>query len=201
MLSSAVKEAYQSSRLRYIRINEQDEDARSFICTLFSDPEVHALTASMLLRPVGKSELDYLMREFSSALLGVLVCLIPDGDKKPRIIGELIIGEGGIPSSIAHNRTASIGLAISAEYQGKGYGREALDWAVDWAFRHGNLHTLGISTVAFNTRAAKMYQDMGFVAEGRRRQVVRFDRAWHDELLFSMTEDEWEASRRDDTTM
>jgi len=208
MITDKVSNAYQSARLRYVRITEHDNAMRSFLRKLFDDPRVHAQTSTMLLRPTGKGELDYLMGEYSSALLGVAIWLLPSevhnkGDKdagagpetKGVTIGELIVGEGGIPASIAHNRNASIGLAISPEYQGKGYGREAINWALDWAFRHGGMHTMSISTASFNTRAAQLYRDIGFVAEGRRRQVVWFDREWHDDLLFSMTEEEWEAVR------
>jgi RimJ/RimL family protein N-acetyltransferase len=208
MLTDALKTAYRSERLHYMRINQGDGRVRTLLLELFQDARVHALTTTMLLRPMGQRELDYLMGEYSNALLGVAICLLPsevertsqqaDGNDKPIMpimIGELVIGEGGMPGAIAHNRNASIGMAISSRYQGKGYGREALDWAADWAFRHGNLHSVSISTAAFNTRAAKLYRDAGFVEEGRRRQVIWLDRAWHDELLFSMTEEEWEAVR------
>lgn len=205
MITDSIKNAHQSQRLHYIRINQNDDHFRSFLTDLLQDPEVQALTTTMLLRPMGKNELDYLMGEYSSALLGVAICLLPSEispdalrpeENKPLIIGELVLGEGGIPSSIAHNRNASIGIAISSAYQGKGYGREALNWAVDWAFRHGNMHSVSISTASFNTRAAKLYRDLGFVEEGRRRQVIWFDRTWHDDLLFSMTEEEWEGMRK-----
>lgn len=204
MITDSIKTAYQSPRLQYIRINRQDEQFKAFLTNLFQDPQVHALTSTMLLRPTGDNEVDYLMDQYANALLGVAICLLPSKTPddsqmqettKPTIIGEMVLGEGGIPSSIAHNRNASIGIAISSQYQGKGYGREALTWGLDWAFRHGNLHSVSISTASFNTRAAKLYRDIGFVEEGRRRQVIWFDRAWYDELLFSMTEEEWERVR------
>lgn len=208
MISTRVKNVYQSHRLRYMRIVEDNQAHRKFIGELFSDPEIQALTSSMLLRPAGKDELNYLMGEFSRATLGMIICLLPSetspsGDKttgganeeQPVMIGEIILGEGGIPSSIAHNRAANIGLSIAAAYQGKGYGREAINWMLDWAFRHGAMHSVALSTVSYNTRAMNLYEDLGFVHEGRRRQVIWFDRTWHDDVMFSMTEEEWEALR------
>lgn len=208
MITDAVKNAYQSKRLRYIRIKEHDPKVRDFVSDLLSDPEVFAQTSTMMLRPIGKSELDYLMSVYSNALLGVIICLLPpeppaakggkdsaETTSEDVMIGNIIVGEGGIPGSIAHNRNTSVGLALSSAYQGKGYGREALNWAMDWAFRHAAMHTVSISTSSFNTRAAKLYRDMGFIDEGRRREVVWFDRQWHDELLFSLTEEEWDAAR------
>ncbi|KAK2609137.1 hypothetical protein QQS21_002364 [Conoideocrella luteorostrata] len=208
MLTEAVRNAYQSQRLCYMRINKQDDRVKSFLKDLFGDPEIHALANTMLMRPIGSDELDFLMGEFSSALLGVVICLLPsevpdeareaymknDGNQAI-IIGELTVGEGGVPGAIAHHRNASIGIALSSAYQGKGYGREAINWALDWAFRHANMHTIGISTASFNQRAMRLYEDMGFVREGRRREAVWFDRAWHDDVLFSMTQAEWEAIR------
>lgn len=40
----------------------------------------------------------------------------------------------------------------------KGYGGEALDWAIDLSFRHTNLDRIGIWAVEFNTRAATLYE-------------------------------------------
>lgn len=96
---------------------------------------------------------------------------------------------------MAQHRNIGLGLSLLKEYQGQGYGPEALNWALDWCFRHAGMHTVSIATASFNTRAAALYEKMGFVMEGRKRQVIWYDREWYDSILFSMTEHEWEVLR------
>lgn len=108
------------------------------------------------------------------------------------MIGHLTIGQGGIPATMAKNRSAALGLVLAKEHRGKGYGREALQWGVDWAFRHGNLHVLELWVYPFNEGAIKLYESVGFVCTGRRREVLYLDRKYYDELFYSITEEEWE---------
>lgn len=94
-----------------------------------------------------------------------------------------------------HHRNAEIGITILKEHQGKGYGREAINWMLDWGFKHAGLHTIGITTASYNPRAVHLYESMGFVVEGRRRQTIWQNRGWHDLIELGMTEKEWEALR------
>ncbi|OAQ69423.1 GCN5-related N-acetyltransferase (GNAT) domain-containingprotein [Purpureocillium lilacinum] len=115
--------------------------------------------------------------------------------KKPTIIGVICLGWGGGNPATAHHRGSSIGVSLAAAHQGRGYGREAIDWMLDWAFRHAGLHTVAITAASYNARACALYESMGFVREGCRRETIWMDRAWHDEIEFGMTEGEWEARR------
>lgn len=118
--------------------------------------------------------------------------------QKPTIIGVICLGWGGGNPATAHHRGSSIGVSLAAAHQGRGYGREAIDWMLDWAFRHAGLHTVAITAASYNARACALYESMGFVREGCRRETIWMDRAWHDEIEFGMTEGEWEARRQRD---
>lgn len=115
--------------------------------------------------------------------------------KKPTIIGVMCLGWGGISPSIAHHRSAPIGISLAKPYQNKGYRREAIDWMLDWAFKHAGLHSVTISAASYNPRAIHLYQGIGFSLDGRRRETIWYNRGWHDELDFGMTEREWEGLR------
>ena len=84
---------------------------------------------------------------------------------------------------------------MAAPYQNKGYGAEAINWALDWAFRFGGFHRVEISTVSYNERAMHRYTRLGFVEEGRRREAYWYDRKWYDVVSYSMLEGEWTALR------
>ena len=201
MITDGLGNSYRSKRLYYIRVQKDDAHFKTFLVDLMNNPQIHALTTNELLRPLGSTEVDSMLGAWTGALLGMAICLIPGNDAlkddlsgcgpEKVIIGELTVGEGGISPYAAHNRTASLSISLAPEYQNAGYGAEAINWALNWAFRHSGVHTVRISAYSYNTRAAKLYQKLGFIPEGRRRECIWFDRQWHDDLLFSMTEGEW----------
>ena len=88
-----------------------------------------------------------------------------------------------------------IGLSLAEEFRGQGYGGEAINWVLDWAFQHAGLHRIGLSAFSYNHNALKLYRKLGFVEEGREREAVFQNRAWHDIVLLSMLEHEWEELR------
>ncbi len=73
----------------------------------------------------------------------------------------------------------------------KGYGSEAINWAVDWAFNYANVHKVEIGTASYNERAAHLYERLGFKFEGRKREVIFMNRRWYDLVEFGMLEHEW----------
>lgn len=214
MITSSVQNVFQSSRLRYIGV-ENCKGFTKFITDILNDPEDHALSTTALIRPQGPQDVKEYFENINKSLIAVAICLkqtnsqpsVPTVDassqkgeeteENPVIIGYIMINYGGVPPAYQHRRTGTIGLSIASGFQNKGYGREAINWITDWGFRHAGLHTVRIETYSFNERAAYLYQDMGFVLDGRKRDIVPFDRKWYDALLFSMTEDEWEALRKE----
>ncbi|KAJ4104233.1 hypothetical protein NW760_010911 [Fusarium oxysporum] len=196
--------AYKSNRLEYIRADKTDGNLQKVALTILQDPVIQALSAPTMLLPKGPKEVDSYIDSVVNSLLGVAICLREDDDNdkteekenKPRtIIGVMCIGWGGISPTVAHHRTAEIGISLIKEHQGKGYGREAINWMVDWGFRHAGLHTIGITTTNYNPRGVYLYENIGFRLEGRRRDTIWMNRKWYDLIEFGMTEDEWESLR------
>ncbi|KAK3196817.1 hypothetical protein K4F52_000161 [Lecanicillium sp. MT-2017a] len=209
--SAALDNDFESKRLHYILVEDEDDDYKAVLKEMINEPSLQALSSEMITRPQGKTDIQFLATQYRKALLGVSICLQPseepaakeeeanakkdDGKKKPTIIGTLCIGWGGIPDSLRHHRNAYIGITLLKQYRGKGYGKEALNWGMDWAFRHAGLHTLSLTTTSFNEVGIRLYRSTGFTLEGRRREVVWCNRKWHDELIFNITEEEWEKLR------
>src|SRR5690554_7624314 len=59
-----------------------------------------------------------------------------------------------------------------------------------------NLHRVELQVYDFNPRGIRAYEKLGFVHEGRRREVVWREGAYHDMLLMSILEDEWRSEER-----
>ncbi|KAJ6789475.1 hypothetical protein PWT90_00276 [Aphanocladium album] len=196
--SEDVVNAWQTKRLRMIRVEVGDDHIREALAGIQQDPVVTALASSAALQPVGKSDLDGNISAMSGALLGVAIALLPDeaDDSKPVVIGNMTLGWGGISARTAQHRSASMSITLSKDWQGKGYGGEALNWMMDWAFAHAGLHTLSLTAASFNQRGIHLYKKLGFRVEGRRKETIYFNRGWYDEIDFGMTEHEWEALRQ-----
>jgi len=72
---------------------------------------------------------------------------------------------------------------------------EGINWALDWAFRVAGVHAVRLGVYSYNVRAIRLYERLGFVKEGAKRESVYLDRQWFAFLLYSMLESEWAAKR------
>lgn len=89
------------------------------------------------------------------------------------------------------NRGAKMGISIRPEDQGKGYGSEAIQWALEWAFVHAGLHRVALTVAEWNGRAIKVYEKLGFVLEGRMREALWKEGRWWDLLYMGVLSREW----------
>jgi RimJ/RimL family protein N-acetyltransferase len=94
-------------------------------------------------------------------------------------------------------RHAALGIAIfDRHYWGQGYGREAMELLLDYAFRHRNLNRVWLDTLDDNERAIRSYRAVGFVEEGRLRQDAWSDGRYKDSIVMGILREEW-LGRRD----
>lgn len=191
---------WRTERLEFLKVEESLEGIRELLEETNKDPIVLANASARVLRPQGKSDLDSQLESMSKAVLGLAICLRRTEEeikenKKPTMMGTMTLGWGGFNPRMAQHRSESIGIVLAKKYQNSGYGREALNWMIDFAFMHLGLHTVRLSAVDFNPRGIHLYQSLGFRLEGRRKETSYFNRKWVDELDFGMTEYEWEKMR------
>jgi RimJ/RimL family protein N-acetyltransferase len=105
---------------------------------------------------------------------------------------EKHIGNCGLHDIDWKNRTTEVGIMIGEkEYQGKGYGTEAMELLVKYGFEEVNLNRIYLRVHDFNIRAFKSYIKIGFIEEGRMRQAVFRKGKYHDTILMSILSEEW----------
>ncbi|KAF4553726.1 Hypothetical protein D9617_6g094580 [Elsinoe fawcettii] len=140
----------------------------------------------------------------NSTLLGAVICLPPSSstanasgessdskdESKPTPIGCIHLGS--LRDDMAHHRYTDIGIDILPEWQGKGYGSEAIAWALDWAFDRLNMHKVQIRAFGWNEGALKLYQRIGFTQEGRWREHLWHEGRYWDDIQFGMLAREWQ---------
>lgn len=91
------------------------------------------------------------------------------------------------------NRNALIGVGMwSAEDRNRGYGTDAVRAMVRWGFRHLNLHRIELSVEPENAAAMHVYEKIGFVSEGRRREHHYDDGCYRDEEIMGLLRREFE---------
>ena len=90
------------------------------------------------------------------------------------------------------NRSARLGIGILDPGRlGQGLGTEAIRLVLAWAFDHLNLHRVGLTVLADNSRAIAAYTRCGFVVEGRLRRTLLRNGVWHDDLTMAILKPHW----------
>lgn len=94
-------------------------------------------------------------------------------------------------------RSAWVGIGIGeADYRGKGYGTEAMQLILEYAFQGLNLNRVNLNVFAFNTRAIRSYEKCGFRYEGTQREVIyKEDQRW-DVIDMGILRSEWEERQK-----
>lgn len=89
------------------------------------------------------------------------------------------------------------GYVLSPDCWGRGYMTEAVRRAMEHGFLDLDLRLLSVSHYTFNDRSRRVIEKCGFVYEGTLRQTfLRYDGEVFDEAVYSITKDEWLASRQ-----
>jgi RimJ/RimL family protein N-acetyltransferase len=76
---------------------------------------------------------------------------------------------------------------------GKGYGYEATQLALRYAFDELNLHRVQVTVFSYNRRSLALVGRVGFQREGVFRERLQRDGQRHDMLLYGLLRREWEA--------
>lgn len=86
-----------------------------------------------------------------------------------------------------------VGIGIGEQaYRGRGYGTDAMQLVLRFAFQEMNLHRVSLDAVATNARAVRSYQKAGFVLEGQTRGTD-FRNGIRDNLVtMGILKTEWE---------
>ncbi|MDQ6825700.1 MAG: GNAT family N-acetyltransferase [Candidatus Eremiobacteraeota bacterium] len=87
---------------------------------------------------------------------------------------------------------ATLGYAVDAQHQGRGYATEAAVAVVRFAFDVLNLHRLETGYQPQNDRSGRVLRKLGFLVEGYARDYLLIAGAWRDSILVSLTNDAWQ---------
>ena len=108
---------------------------------------------------------------------------------------DALIGRISLDGISWPHRSANIGglVILDPDDRGQGYGREATEICLRFAFHELNLHRVALTVFAHNANAIRLYERLGFVHEGTHREFFERDGQRHDMLLYGLLRREWEA--------
>ncbi|MEL6691294.1 MAG: GNAT family protein, partial [Pseudomonadota bacterium] len=94
------------------------------------------------------------------------------------------------------DKRASLALGFLDEnLLGKGLGAEAMEAVAEFALGPLGLNRLSVRALAFNARAIRAYEKIGFVQEGVERQSALIGSEWHDDVLLGLIASDFAARR------
>jgi len=109
-----------------------------------------------------------------------------------KISDDSLIGFISLSDVLLKNRRGELGIGIPAkENRGKGYGSEAIQCLLRFAFDHLGLHKINLSVNANNMPAIHVYESLGFIREGINRQAFFHEGTWYDIYDYGLLQSEW----------
>jgi RimJ/RimL family protein N-acetyltransferase len=163
-----------SARIRPLRIG----DARAFADHLAThvaesgrDGAPHFAVATTVDRDeVRDAALARWSRSLLEPLWGRAFGLFDDAPTGARLVGHLELRGGRVEAEL-HRAVLSMGL--QTPYVGRGHGRELLETAIAWSRDDARLAALELGVFSGNDRARRLYERVGFVPIGVRRDAFR----------------------------
>jgi RimJ/RimL family protein N-acetyltransferase len=107
------------------------------------------------------------------------------------VAGGRLVGSCQLLGINPTHRKAELQIRIGdADARGRGYGREAVDLLLDFAFEDLNLHRVELTVLEGNEPAMKTYLSAGFAREGVMRQAAHIDGRYVDVVFMGVLRDE-----------
>ena len=94
-----------------------------------------------------------------------------------------------------HPNVWFVGISICEDtYLNRGLGTESLRLWINHLFTVSDVHKLGLETWSFNPRMIRSAEKVGFVCEGRLREVRQWQGEWLDLIQFGLLREEWQTN-------
>lgn len=101
-------------------------------------------------------------------------------------VGEVVFNEWS-----EQNRSCNFRIMMGPRGRDRGLGTEAMRIFIGYGFEQLGLHRISLDVLAFNPRARRVYEKVGFVTEGVLREEHNWGGQWIDDTIMSILDHEW----------
>ena len=152
----------------------------------YGDPEIWHLT-SWAPSPLNRSAVEKLFEDRElSPVDDSFAIHVKDEDEPVGVISLMNISDA--------NESAELSVIVGhPDDRHRGYGTEAIELLLRYAFEELGLNRVALSAFDFNGEAIAAYEKLGFAVEGRYRQAIKRNSGFHDVILMSIVKGEWQA--------
>lgn len=165
-----------------LRLREPRPEDTAILNEFWNDLELSSLGSNTAPTPSSVEEMEKFLAEIDARDNHVRFVIEAEGE---------VVGDCSLHEIDKHNRTCDVGIAIGKPFWNQGYGQEALRLLVDYAFKHHNMHRVGLEVLADDDRAVTCYRKVGFVEEGRLRKRDWVNGEYHDVMVMGILDEEW----------
>lgn len=162
------------------------KDFREYACLMkISKPVFRGLVGTFKGR---KQFNNYLKRCKRDDFYGFLICRRDDG---------VIVGNINLFNIIRLGvQNAITGYFVGAPHVRQGFGTEALQLMLRFAFRRLKLHRVEASIQPHNAASSALVKRAGFTREGYSRRLVKIAGKWRDHERWAILVEDWRPRRR-----
>lgn len=97
------------------------------------------------------------------------------------------IGFMGFSNISRRNKNADLFIVIGEDdYRGKGVGKIAMKWIIDYGFDKLKFHKINLGVVKNNASAVNLYKSLNFVIEGEMKEEVFHKGKFYDFLSMAI---------------
>ena len=106
--------------------------------------------------------------------------------------GDHLIGSCNLSGITSHHSEAFVGIGIGErEFWGKGYGTDAMQVMLRYAFLELNLRRVSLDVAGYNPRAIHSYEKAGFIHEGKVRGADSREGQRWDAIYMGILRQDW----------
>lgn len=165
----------------HIALRPFEAGDETFFLKWYNDRETRGKIGEVLPTSRAQAEQD-LRREGKDSVWFAIVC------KE----SGTVIGETGLLRMFPAWRTTDLTIIIpEGKNQGKGYGTEAINLLMDYAFGSLAYNRIAIGVVGFNAAALSFYKKVGFKQEGVQEQGYYYNYRYYDFVMMRILREEF----------
>ncbi|MFB6219548.1 MAG: GNAT family N-acetyltransferase [Halobacteriaceae archaeon] len=100
-------------------------------------------------------------------------------------------GTVGLHPRVPDDGSTEVGVFLAEQFWGEGYGTEAVELVVDYAFREGRAHRVAARVIDGNDASRRVFEKLGFRHEATFQEATFHDGAYTDVHWYAVLKEEW----------